>query len=65
MESKVVALDDTLDSVSGDLLLTLNVLLAGVLQSESCMYRHFCALDLIANATKATTLQADTYVDKL
>jgi hypothetical protein len=63
MESKVVALDNALDSVSGDLLLTLNVLLE-YYKSESCMYRHR-ASDLIANATKASTLQADTYVDEL
>jgi hypothetical protein len=63
MEAKVDALDDALLAVSGDLIQTLNVLLE-YYKTESNMFRR-CAFDLIANSTKATNLEADTYVDKL
>jgi hypothetical protein len=63
MEAKVDALDEVLCAVSGDLTLTLNVLLE-YYKMESSMYRHRASI-LIANLTKDTTLQANTYVDEL
>jgi hypothetical protein len=63
MEAKVDALDEAICAVSGNLTLTLNVLLE-YYKTESSMYCH-CASDLIVNSTKATTLQANTHVDEL
>jgi hypothetical protein len=63
MESKCDDLDEALVAVSGDLTQTLNILLE-YYKRESHMYPPIF-LDLIANTTKATKLQADSYLDKL
>jgi hypothetical protein len=63
MEAKCDDLNDALGAVSGDLTQTLNILLE-YYKTESRMYRRR-ASDLIANSTKTTKLQADTYLDEL
>jgi hypothetical protein len=63
MESKCDDLEEALVAVYGNLTQTLTVLLE-YYKMESRMYRHR-ASDLIARLTKATTLQADSYLDKL
>ena len=63
MEAKCDALNDALGAVSGDLTQTLNILLEYYKSKSSVYYQR--ASDLIANSTRATALQADTYLDKL
>jgi hypothetical protein len=63
MEAKCDDLNEALGVVSSNLTQTLNIILE-YYKTESRMYRQ-CASDLIANSTKATKLQADTYLDKL
>jgi hypothetical protein len=63
MESKFNFLDESLWGVSGNLTQTLHVLLE-YYKTESNMYRHHASNDIAKN-TKTTTLQADSYLDKL
>jgi hypothetical protein len=63
MEVKCDNLNEALGAVSGNLTQTLNILLE-YYKTESRMY-HCRASDLIANTTKATKLQADSYLNKL
>jgi hypothetical protein len=63
MESKCGFLDEALCAVSGELTQTLHVLL-DFYTTESNMYHHR-ALDLIAQKTKSTKLQSDSYLDEL
>jgi hypothetical protein len=63
MESKCDDLAIALGAVSGDLTQALHTLLE-YYKSESAMYRRR-ASNLIAETTKATTQQADSYLDEL
>jgi hypothetical protein len=63
MEAKCGDLNDALGAVSGNLTQTLIILLE-YYKTEFHMYRQR-ASDLIANSTKTTKLQADTYLDEL
>ena len=63
MEVTWVAPDKPLVTVSGALTESVNILWE-YYKSESKMYRRR-ASKIIKNSTRATTLQADTYIDEL